>query len=190
MRRAVILVVLVVGVGVGTGSRVRSTEGAPAPVVPLAERDADLAAQHAADPVLVARTYIAAPYADVWRAFATADGYAPWYSSPCREFADAPGGACVWGSEERVSYRGTLLRLEPGAGLTHTFRFEGFGFDEPATRVDIEIAQAGEVVRVVVRHDCSGAPETWGMITPVGWVKALARLKTLLETGEVMAWPG
>ena len=141
------------------------------------------------DQVLKAQTYIAADYDEVWRAFTTAEGYGPWYSTPCREFGTAVGEPCVWALGERVAYEGVLEALERGVGLRHTFQFFGFGFEEPPTPVRIEIVQQGEVVYVGVEHDCSGAPRTRAMVTTVGWAKALARLKTLLETGGAMPWP-
>ena len=145
--------------------------------------------QRGTQDVLIARTYVHAEYDAVWRAFTTSDGYAAWYSTPCRTFGVAPGDPCVWAVGERVTYSGELLRLEHGRGLTHTFRFEGFGFDEPPTPVEIELLPQGNVVYIAVRHDCTGAPRTSEMISPVGWAKALARLKSLLERGRAMPWP-
>jgi uncharacterized protein YndB with AHSA1/START domain len=138
---------------------------------------------------LEAATYIHAPYEAVWNAFARADGYAEWASAPCVEFGDRPGDAVAWGARGRVVYRGRILSIERGRGLAHSFRFEGFGFEEPDTRVEVDIVEEGAVVRVAVRHDCAGAPRTLEMIGPLGWPKSLARLKTLLETGRPMPWP-
>ena len=64
-----------------------------------------------ADAPLVARTYIAAPYEQVWRAVATAEGYEAWHSAPCREFGAAPGEPCVWGTDERETYRGEVTGI-------------------------------------------------------------------------------
>lgn len=139
--------------------------------------------------VLEDRIFIKADYDAVWYRFTNADAYAAWYSSPCREFGSRPGDECIWGDEQRLFYRGRLLSMKKGRGLTHSFRFVGFGFDEPDTRVDIGIERQGEVVLVTVRHDCRNAPKTAAMITPIGWQKSLSRLKTLLETGRAMPWP-
>lgn len=139
--------------------------------------------------VLVSRTYIHADYDAVWDAFATRDGYAPWYSTPCRTFGDTPGDRCVWASGKEVMYAGELLSIEHGRGLAHTFSFVVFDFDEPPTTVHIGIEPRGETVLVTVEHDCTGAPRTRDVITDVGWQKSLSRLKTLLETGAAMPWP-
>lgn len=138
--------------------------------------------------LLEARIYVEAPYDAVWRRFTVASEYAAWHSSPCRTFGSNPGDAVVWAAGDRVTYQGELLELEHGRGLAHTFAFEGFGFQE-STRVDVAITAHGDTVLVEVRHDCTGAPRTREVLGPVGWVKSLSRLKTLLETGRPMPWP-
>ncbi len=139
--------------------------------------------------ILTARAYIEASYDAVWERFSKAEAYEAWYSSPCREFGDQPGDPVVWGNEERVFYRGTLERIEKGVGLAHTFQFVGFGFEEPPTFVEIDILERGEAVLVAIRHECTEAPKTCEIISPVGWLKSLSRLKTFLEMGRVMPWP-
>lgn len=139
--------------------------------------------------VLEARVYILADYDVVWDHFTRADLYAEWYSAPCLEFGSEAGDDLRWGTARDVVYRGTLRSLEKGEGLSHTFQFVGFGFEEPSTPVEIEIRQQGPTVFVHVRQDCNGAPRTQDMIGPVGWAKVLSRLKTLLETGTAMPWP-
>ena len=129
--------------------------------------------------VLTARVYIEADYDAVWERFTEAELYADWYSSPCKEFGQRPGDSVRWGTDERDVYRGQLVEIEKGSGLTHTFQFVGFGFDEPATPVTIGITDHGATVLVSIHHDCSGAPETYDIITPIGWPKSLSRLKTL-----------
>ena len=94
----------------------------------------------------------------------------------------------MWGDGERVYYQGELERLDYGEGIAFTYRFVGFGFDEP-TRVEVDLLPRGETVLVSLRHDCRSAPRTARIIGPVGWQKALSRLKTLLETGRSMPWP-
>lgn len=138
--------------------------------------------------IIRAEAYIEAPYGAVWTSFATAGGYGAWASTPCKSFGRIPGDPVVWG-DERIVYRGTLTRMEHGAGLAHTFQFVGFDFEERPSPVEIEIVEAGSTVRVTIEHDCTGAPETYAMISPVGWSKSLSRLKTLLETGDAMPWP-
>lgn len=85
------------------------------------------------DRVLRAAVYIEAEYDQVWRRFTEAEAYAEWYSAPCIEFGASPGDRVAWGQSERLVYRGTLRSIKKGHGLSHSFQFVGFGFDESPT---------------------------------------------------------
>ena len=74
-------------------------------------------------------------------------------------------------------------------GFRTRFQFVGFGFDEPPTRVGIDLIPQGPVTLVEVCYDCTDAPQTRTIVSPVGWLKSLSRLKTWLETGMPMPWP-
>ena len=145
--------------------------------------------------ILTARAYIAASYDEVWNSFTQASAYETWSSSPCLEFGSSPGDRVAWGTSrlgepgERLVYQGTVEEIVKGRGLTHTFQFVDFGFEEPPSPIEIQISKHGETVLVVLRHDCTRAPKTAAMISEVGWLKSLSRLKTLLETGQPMPWP-
>lgn len=141
------------------------------------------------DPFLIAGLYIAADYQKVWDSFTTAEPYEHWSSASCLEFAAEPGGEVIWGDASRVVYRGVLEEIQPGQGLAHSFQFVGFGFEEPPTRVAIDITQEGPVTLVQLCHDCTDAPQTQRIVGSVGWLKSLSRLKTWLETGTPMPWP-
>ncbi|MFT7678492.1 MAG: hypothetical protein ACI8QC_002485 [Planctomycetota bacterium] len=141
-------------------------------------------------PIYTASVYIKADYDAVWRSFTEAEAFAAWYTVPCREFGLEPGDELIWADGERVVYRGRMLRAEYGQGLAWEFRFEGFDFDEPMRTLEIDITESGETVLVVLRHRLNRAPHTAKMISPIGWTKPISRLKTLLETGTAMPWPG
>ncbi len=138
---------------------------------------------------LRAWAYIEAPYDEVWRSFTEPEAYEAWFSSPCTAFGGSPGDLVEWGQDGRVFYRGKVIYLDYGSGLAFTWNFVGFGFEEPETVVEVKIIERGETVLVQLDHDCTRAPRTSEIISPVGWLKSLSRLKTLLETGEAMAWP-
>jgi uncharacterized protein YndB with AHSA1/START domain len=139
--------------------------------------------------IFSADLYIHADYDAVWNSFAQAEAYAAWSSAPCVAFGEKAGDAVRWGFPGRVVYEGALTRIEKGTGLSHTFHFVGFGFEEPPTTVEIDIVAQGPVTLVRLRHDCARAPRTAEMVGELGWAKSLSRLKTLLETGEAMPWP-
>ena len=151
---------------------------ASAPAGPAAERD-----------ILTARVYIQADYDAVWERFTRAEAFADRYTAPCKTMGSRPGDELVWADGDREIYRGRLLSIEKGVGLSWEFRFVGFGFHEPMTPVEVEIVERGPAVLVSVHHDVTGAPNTSAIISPIGWTKPLSRLKTLLEAGTPMAWP-
>lgn len=139
--------------------------------------------------MLVAQTYVLADYDEVWAHLTEADRYSAWSSAPGLTFGHTPGARVSWGaSEADPVYSGVLRTFEPGRGFSHTM---AFGFVSPAedSLVHWDVAPQGPVVWVRVRHDCAEAPQTRAIISEVGWVKSLARLKTLLETGTAMPWP-
>ncbi|MCR9247850.1 MAG: SRPBCC domain-containing protein [bacterium] len=139
--------------------------------------------------VLTQHVYIAADYDTVWQHLTQRERFASWFTVPCREFSTRPGDPVVFGTDERVIYRGQMVRCDKGRGLAFAFRFEGFGFGEPEALAEIDVLERGDTVLVSVCHDLSDAPQTAAMISTVGWAKPLCRLKTLLETGRAMPWP-
>lgn len=137
---------------------------------------------------LIAQTYIQAPYDKIWSYLTEPQYFDSWYSAPGLEFGQSIGAPVAWGTPETPVIRGELLALEPGLGFRHTFRFEFLDSDEEST-VTWDVVQRGPVCWLRVRHDCAVAPQTHQVVTNTGWVKSLARLKTLLETGRPMPWP-
>ena len=135
-----------------------------------------------------AAVYVRASYDDVWKQLTDPAAYGGWSSAPCLAFGTEAGDRVAWGSKERTVYEGELLSIEKGKGFAYTFAFQGFGFEE-TTEVHVDVVEQGPVVLVALRHVCTGAPNTHGMIGAYGWTKSLCRLKTLLETGTTMPWP-
>jgi uncharacterized protein YndB with AHSA1/START domain len=82
---------------------------------------------------------------------------------------------------------GKLRTWQPATYLSYSFEFTRL--DEPTSIVEWEVLPQGEVVWVEVRHTFpDDAPETQAIVTD-GWTLVLARLKTLLESGESLPWP-
>jgi uncharacterized protein YndB with AHSA1/START domain len=134
-----------------------------------------------------AATYIHALYDEVWTAVTRPDRQGDWYVAPCLTFGWEPGEKVAWGEPGLPVIEGNLIEWNPATGFTHTFSFARF--DEPESRVEWDVSAAGEVVWVEVKHYFEeDAPQTQAIITD-GWTVVLARLKTLLETGNPMPWP-
>ena len=136
----------------------------------------------------IARAYIETDTATVWRHMVEPESLTQWFSAPCREFGPQVGDPIHFADDERSYYAGKIVALEEGRKLDYTFAFVDFGFDED-TLVEVDLFERGSTVLVEIRHDCTHAPETANIITPVGWTKSLSRLKTLLESGAAMEWP-
>jgi uncharacterized protein YndB with AHSA1/START domain len=132
-------------------------------------------------------TYVYAPYEEVWRAITRPEKQEAWYVAPCIAFGWEAGERVAWGQPDAPVIEGKLTRWEPAQGFSHTFEFTRF--DEPASLVEWHLMPQGEVVWVEVKHHFEDdSPETQSIVTD-GWTTVLARLKTLLETGEPMPWP-
>ena len=139
--------------------------------------------------VYVARTFIQADYDAVWDHLTKAELYEGWWTCPAITFGTTKNAKLLWGTPDCPVYEGKLARLEKGEGLAFSLRFVGFDFDEPATPIAIYARDRGSAVLVEVFHDARRAPQSSSIIGRVGWPKLLARLKTLLETGQEMEWP-
>lgn len=135
------------------------------------------------------QTYIRAAYDDVWGYLTNKDLFVGWFSAPGQEFGSRPGDPVSFGQKGQPPvFQGVIRRFRKGEGLAWTFAFS-FLEQREETLVEWDVQQKGAVVYVRVRHDCSDAPATRSIITDVGWAKNLARLKTLVETGNQMPWP-
>ncbi len=134
-----------------------------------------------------AATYIRASYEEVWKALTRPDRQGSWYVAPCLAFGWEEGERVAWGQPGAPTIEGELTAWEPAIAFAHTFEFTRF--DEPQSFVEWQIHPQGEVVWVEVKHHFTEeAPETQAIVTD-GWTVVLARLKTLLETGDPMPWP-
>ncbi len=137
--------------------------------------------------IVRAATYIHAPYEAVWRAVTRPDYQGDWYVAPCLTFGWERGERVAWGQEEKPVIEGKLTAWQPATRVAFTFEFTSL--DEPTSLVEWQVQPMGEIVWVEVRHLFEeDAPETQAIVTD-GWTLVLARLKTLLESGNPMPWP-
>ena len=136
-------------------------------------------------------TFIDAPYDDVWEALTAAPRHAHWNVAPCLQFGKRTGGRCLWGENGRPVIEGRITSWKPSKGvLAHSFAFTFAR--EPESLVEWEVEEQGEIVSVSICHHLGARrerPRTREIVED-GWFLVLARLKTLLETGEAMPWPG
>ncbi|MDQ4075707.1 MAG: SRPBCC domain-containing protein [Chloroflexota bacterium] len=137
--------------------------------------------------IVRAATYVHASFEEVWKALTRPERQAEWYIAPCLDFGWEPGERVAWGRDGALIIEGRVASWQPATSFAHTFELTRL--DEPTSFVEWQVLPQGEVVWVEVKHHFPDeAPETQAIVTD-GWTVVLARLKTLLETGEPMPWP-
>ncbi|MFL5613108.1 MAG: SRPBCC family protein [Gemmatimonadaceae bacterium] len=141
-------------------------------------------------PSFVYVTYIATSIDRLYRALTTAE-FTERYMFGRRVESTWEVGAPVryYGRDGNMSDSGTVLEASPPYRLVFTWRVE---FDDALRnegygKVTFELEPLGGEVKLTVIHD--DLPEDSGVYKGIsgGWPKALASLKTLLETGRPLA---
>jgi uncharacterized protein YndB with AHSA1/START domain len=159
--------------------------------------------------VQVHRVYIRATPEAIWDAIIKPE-FTEKYGYACRaEFDLRPGGSfralanegMVASGSPEVAVDGEVVEADPPRKLVQTWCMlmdpgliaEGF------TTLTYEIEQRqGGVSALTVTHDLTGAPKLAVLLSGAlentgaggGWNFTLSSLKTLLETGEPLNWPG
>jgi uncharacterized protein YndB with AHSA1/START domain/DNA-binding transcriptional ArsR family regulator len=179
----------------------------------LADLTTALEADPMSDHAFVYATYIRTTPERLWAALTT-PAFTMRYWGVALHSDWQPGSPLHWqsGPVGRVEDLGqTVLEAEPFHRLAytwHTYQPEHAAFfgwsdellaelvTEPISKVSFDLAAAGETVKLTVTHD--GFDRESEMLKAVsgrtppsgGWPQLLANLKTLLETGDVMASSG
>src|SRR5256885_9942056 len=141
-------------------------------------------------PSFVYVTYISTTIDRLWRALTTAE-FTERYMFGRRVESSWEVGAPVryYGRDGKVSDSGTVLDAEPQRRLVFTWRVE---FDdalrnEGYSTVTFELEPLGGEVKLTGIHDELRADSGVYKGISGGWPKALASLKSLLETGRPLA---
>ena len=141
-------------------------------------------------PSFVYVTYIATTAERLWLALTSAE-FTGRYMFGRRVESTWAVGAPVryWGRDGKLSDSGSVLECDPPRRLVFTWRVE---FDdalraEGYSTVTFDIESLGTEVKLTVIHD--DLREGSGVLQGIsgGWPKALASLKSLLETGRPLA---
>ena len=94
-------------------------------------------------------------------------------------------------TDGKATDTGEILEADPPRRLSYTFKHELFEEmrNEPATKVVFTIEPHGNIVKLTVTHE--GFVEGSKLLGAVskGWPAILSGLKSLLETGHVIAIP-
>lgn len=145
------------------------------------------------EPAFVYTIYIATRPEVLWQAL-TSPAFTEQYWSGTALESDWEVGSPVRGrNSEHPGLHGEVLRAERPNVLSYTFQTpENEAAGHPATRVAFDIRPFGEVVTLTVTHD--QFPEGQAGVAfrrdiSQGWPGILSSLKTLLESGEPLAFP-
>jgi uncharacterized protein YndB with AHSA1/START domain len=159
--------------------------------------------------VQVYRVYIKATPQAIWDAITKPEWTQKFGYGGSAEYDLRPGGSyrglaspeMVEQGAPEVAVDGEVIEADPPRKLVQTWRMlmdpgmsaEGF------TRLTYEIKEGqGGVATLTVTHDLTGAPLTAALLAGAnesqgaggGWSYVLSGLKTLLETGKQLDWPG
>jgi uncharacterized protein YndB with AHSA1/START domain len=166
-------------------------------------------ATQATQTVQVYRVYIKATPQAIWDAITKPEWTQKFGYGGSAEYDLRPGGTyrglasqeMIEHGAPEVAVDGEVIEADPPHKLVQTWRMlmdpgmsaEGF------TRLTYEITEGkGGVATLTVTHDLSGAPLTAALLAGAlesqgaggGWSYVLSGLKTLLETGKPLDWPG
>ncbi|MBS1183941.1 MAG: arsR [Proteobacteria bacterium] len=102
------------------------------------------------------------------------------------------GGKIQFLIGEQTMIVGELIELTPPKRLSHSFaaRWAEDVAGDPPSRVTWELEPAGQgATKVTLVHDDFGGETTTSRMVATGWVEAISRLKTLVETGRPFDMP-
>lgn len=132
--------------------------------------------------------FIAKPAKEVWSALTNKKTIDQYYMAPVHTLELKKGGRISYGADAEL-ISGTITEMKAPEKLVHTFRFAGS--DDPETSVAYVIKPVGEsMCSLTISHTGFQAEDqTFADITG-GWPVIASSLKTLLETGRGLPWPG
>ncbi|NEU75223.1 ATPase [Hassallia byssoidea VB512170] len=130
-------------------------------------------------------TYIATKKEKLWEAL-TGEAFTQQYWGGRRIQSDWQVGSPVQHVKEdgESECKGEVLQSEPPHRLSYTFESPGFNEERPSC-VLFELEQNGSTVKLTLTHDRLDAQAY--MSISRGWSAILSSLKSLLETGDVLA---
>ncbi len=140
-----------------------------------------------AKPSHVFVTYIRTSGSVLWAALTDPDMTERFYYGQRLESDLTVGSGFRLRDGARIVHDGTVLAIEPGRRLVHSFKFADS--PDPPSRVTWEIEQKDGVCKLTVTHDAfETETQTWAAVK-LGWFPIFAGLKTVLETGAPLDIP-
>jgi uncharacterized protein YndB with AHSA1/START domain/DNA-binding transcriptional ArsR family regulator len=136
-------------------------------------------------PTFVLETFIRTTPEKLWEALINPEKTQLYYFGSTLKSDLKPGGPFQYFRDGELLLDGELVEIEPMRKLVSTF-VPNWGESKGPTRVTFAIEPAGDVVKfTITHHDIDKTPE--GVTS--GWAQIASSLKSLLETGEAIAYP-
>ncbi len=147
-----------------------------------------------AAPKHVYQLFIDAPPEAVWAVLTDDDKTPLWQHFNMTSRTDwRVGGKIEFLLGDRAMIVGELTEMVAPKRLSHTFaaRWSDDVAGDPPSRVTWELEAVGNgATKLTLVHDDFGGDTTTSRMVAVGWIEAISRLKTLIETGRSFAMPG
>ena len=140
-------------------------------------------------PEFIYVTYIETTPEKLWEALTSSEfSKRYWFGTEVRSDWNV-GSPFALVTDGKTSDTGEILEADRPRRLSYTFKHELFEDmrDEPATKVVFTIEPHGKIVKLTVTHE--GFAEGSKLLGAIsnGWPAILSGLKSLLETGKVLA---
>jgi uncharacterized protein YndB with AHSA1/START domain len=138
----------------------------------------------------VCTIYIKAPVERVWQGLTDSDFTARYFHSTKIESTwEAGADVTYYNQDGSTAVKGTVLASEYPTLLSFTWHvhYDPEAFKERPSRVTFELTEVEDATRLILVHDDF---EDGSVVLPnisKGWIAILSNLKTLLETGDIMA---
>lgn len=142
------------------------------------------------DPDYIHVVYIRAPIEKVWAAITDNSSDRVWWWNSRHESDFQKGSRIAYIRNGNTDVEGEILEAEPPTRLVHTFQVGGPGpqHDEGATQVAYDLEITDGVVKLTVTHSGFIKDSKVRVGISGGWPAIMSSLKSLLETGEAIAY--
>lgn len=134
--------------------------------------------------------YIKAQPEAVWEALTSGDFTVRYFHSTRIDSTWEPGADVIYHNpDDSIAVKGRVLQADPPHLLSFTWHvhYNPDAFRERPSRVTFELAAVEDATKLTLIHDDFDEGSVVLPNISQGWIAILSNLKTLLETGEVMA---
>ena len=143
-------------------------------------------------PQFVYVTYIETTPEKLWKALTSSEfSRQYWFGSELRSDWKVGSPFALLTDDGKITDSGEILEADPPRRLSYSFKHEFYEElrNEPTSRVTFTLEPFGSLVKLTVAHDGLVEGGKYLGAISTGWPAILSGLKSLLETGKVLAIP-